>query len=75
MMNSYTKSYQKLWPTIWTLCLMTIFLLWANNAVAGELAGRIANFPNWENKPSISTAKAQLIYPKWMSKIGMLKAL
>ena len=66
MMPKNTKSYQKLCQVVWSLCLITIVLLWTNQAIAGPLAERIANFPNWENKPSISSTEADLIYPEWM---------
>ncbi|MGD1716187.1 DUF6816 family protein [Dapis sp. BLCC M172] len=61
------KSYKNFWQVIFNLSLITIVLLWTNNAAAETLADRIANFPNWENKPSISAAKTDLIYPDWMS--------
>ena len=61
------KIYQNFWQVILNLSLIIIVLLWANDAVAETLAERIANFPNWENKPSISAAKTDLIYPDWMA--------
>jgi hypothetical protein len=33
---------------------------------AGELRDRISQFPQWQNKPPVSIAKGDLIYPKWM---------
>ncbi|MGD1804746.1 DUF6816 family protein [Dapis sp. BLCC M126] len=61
------KSYQNFWQVIFNLSLITIVLLWTNDAAAETLADRIDNFPNWENKPSISAAKTDLIYPDWMA--------
>ncbi|NEP44459.1 MAG: hypothetical protein F6K35_36680 [Okeania sp. SIO2H7] len=66
-MHKSRKNYQKFWQVIWSLCLITIILLRANNAIAGTLTSRIDDFPNWENKPSISIAKEDLIYPDWMA--------
>ncbi|NEQ41842.1 MAG: hypothetical protein F6K40_38950 [Okeania sp. SIO3I5] len=68
------KSYQNFWQVILNLSLITIVLLWSNDAIAETLADRIANFPNWENKPSISAAKADLIYPDWMAGNWNLKS-
>jgi len=61
------KNNQKFWQIILNLSLITIVLVWANNAVAETLTDRIANFPNWQNKPSINSAKIELIYPDWMA--------
>ncbi len=66
-MHKYRKNHQKFWQVIWSLCLITIILLWANNAAAGILTSRIDDFPNWKNKPSINSAKEDLIYPDWMA--------
>jgi len=61
------KNHHNFWQVILNLSLITIVLFWANNAAAETLADRITNFPNWENKPSISSAQADLIYPDWMA--------
>ena len=61
------KSYQNFWQVILNFSLITIVLFFPNNAVAETLTDRIANFPNWEHKPSISAAKTDLIYPDWMA--------
>ncbi len=61
------KNYQNFWQVILNLSLIIIILLWTNDVAAETLADRIANFPNWENKPSISAAKTDLIYPDWMA--------
>lgn len=66
-MHKYRKNHQKFWQVIWSLCLITIILLSANNAAAGILSSRIDDFPNWKNKPSINSAKEDLIYPDWMA--------
>jgi hypothetical protein len=34
---------------------------------AGELADRLASYPHWNNKPNITQADRDLIYPQWMS--------
>ncbi len=33
---------------------------------AGEVADRLAAYPNWNGKPNISQADTDLIYPQWM---------
>jgi hypothetical protein len=47
-------------------CLVVVLLLWSGEARAGQLADRLADFPNWENKPSVTVAEGDLIYPEWM---------
>lgn len=61
------KNNQNFWQVILNLSLITIVLLWINDAAAENLAERIGNFPNWENKPLISAPKTDLIYPDWMA--------
>ena len=61
------KNHENFWQVILNLSLITIVFLWSNDAIAETLADRIVNFPNWENKPSISAAKTDLIYPDWMA--------
>ena len=48
------------------LCLTFILLIWSGEARAGQLADRLAQFPNWENKPPVTTPQEDLIYPDWM---------
>jgi hypothetical protein len=48
------------------LCLAFILLIWSGEARAGQLADRLAQFPNWENKPPVTTPQEDLIYPDWM---------
>lgn len=43
-----------------------VLLFWGGEAQAGQLADRLAQFPNWESKPPVSTAKGDLVYPDWM---------
>ncbi len=52
---------------IWGLCLVLVFLLWSGAASAGQLAERLARFPNWENKPLVQVAQGDLVYPDWMA--------
>jgi hypothetical protein len=52
---------------IFTFCLMLCFLLFSGDAKAGELAERLANFPQWEKITSVKPAEGDLIYPDWMA--------
>ena len=51
---------------IFGLCLVVVLLLWSGEAQAGQLADRMAQFPNWESKPPVTAAQGDLIYPAWM---------
>ena len=48
------------------LCLVLVLLLWGGKVQAGPLAERLEQFPNWDNKPPVSAAKEDLVYPDWM---------
>lgn len=48
------------------LGLVWVLLLWGNEAQAGTLADRLAQFPYWESKPSVMVAEGDLVYPDWM---------
>ncbi len=51
---------------IWGLCLVFALLLWGGEAVAGQLAERLASFPSWD-KPLVQAAEGDLVYPDWMA--------
>lgn len=53
--------------TIWSFCLVILFLLWSGEAIAGELSERLANFPRWEKLTSVKQASGDLVYPEWMA--------
>jgi hypothetical protein len=48
------------------LCLVLVLLLWTDEAQAGQLADRLAQFPHWESKPPVASAQGDLVYPEWM---------
>lgn len=50
----------------WSCCLL-LWLLWSSPAQAGELADRLAQFPNWQSQPVTEVAKGDLIYPEWLA--------
>ncbi len=51
------------------ILLLNLLLIFAfpQNTQAGEIANRLAAYPNWNGKPNISQAEKDLIYPKWMA--------
>lgn len=51
---------------IWCFCLMVLFLFGSGTSLAGELAQRLVNFPQWEKLTSVQQAVGDLIYPEWM---------
>lgn len=63
------KSYlytqlQRVIQTLGILCFA--LLLGSEAAFAGRLTERLASFPQWD-KPSVQTAKGDLVYPAWMA--------
>lgn len=50
---------------IWSLCLLCLFFF-DNGAIAGQLALRLAHFPQWEKITTAQAAVGDLIYPHWM---------
>ena len=51
----------------WLLCLVTVLLLGCGEAQAGQLAERIASFPQWQSQPAVAAATGDLAYPDWMA--------
>lgn len=62
-MSNFTTKPFKLFLSF---CLFCLILLQTTEAKAGPLADRVANFPNWQNRPAVKAAKGDLIYPDWM---------
>ncbi|HEY9608793.1 DUF6816 family protein [Allocoleopsis sp.] len=67
-MSTYLSSKTVLDITrgMFRFCLAVVLLLWSGEAQAGQLADRMAQFPNWESKPPVTAAQGDLIYPAWM---------
>ena len=52
------------------MSLILAFLVsftFVNSAAAAPIAERIAQFPQWNNKPPVKLAKGDLEYPEWMA--------
>jgi len=50
------------------LCLCLLFWFLAMQpALAGSLADRLSQFPNWQTKPVVNPASGDLIYPDWLA--------
>lgn len=64
---------QQVAKKIWLLSL-TLILLWTSEASAGQLSDRIANFPQWHNKPTVQVATGDLTYPEWMAGTWTVKS-
>ncbi len=56
------------------ICLVCIILLWCKEAQAGELAQRLANFPQWEKLTSVQPASGDLVYPDWIHGEWLVKS-
>jgi hypothetical protein len=46
--------------------LILVYCFWTNPAQAGQLADRVAQFPDWQGKPPVTAAMGDLVYPDWM---------
>ncbi|MFE4108196.1 DUF6816 family protein [Almyronema epifaneia] len=51
---------------IWLTLLLLVWLLCSAEAIAASLSDRLAQFPNWTDKPPVQAAIDDLIYPDWM---------
>lgn len=52
---------------IFIFCLICLLFITNAEAQAGELAQRLANFPEWQKLTSVKPAKGDLVYPNWMN--------
>lgn len=55
-------------------CLIETCLIGIQEAKAGELELRIANFPQWEKIKTVKSAEGELVYPNWMEGDWQLKS-
>ncbi|KST67718.1 DUF6816 family protein [Mastigocoleus testarum] len=55
-------------------CLIGSCLIGSQEANAGELELRIANFPQWEKIKAVKSAEGELVYPDWMEGNWQLKS-
>lgn len=55
-----------MWKFVWS-CVLLVWLLWSCPTEAGELSGRLAEFPHWEGNPITTIAKEDLVYPEWLA--------
>lgn len=53
-------------PRLIGLGLILVYWFWTNPAQAGQLADRVAQFPDWQSKPPVTAATGDLVYPDWM---------
>ncbi|MBD2774867.1 hypothetical protein ICL16_23060 [Iningainema sp. BLCCT55] len=51
---------------IWSLYLLCLFFFGNDEAIAGQLAERLAHFPQWEKITVVQPAVGDLVYPDWM---------
>ncbi|MFP5272070.1 hypothetical protein [Coleofasciculus sp.] len=51
-------------PRLIGLGLIIVYCFWTNPALAGQLADRVAQFPDWQTKPPVIEATGDLVYPE-----------
>lgn len=52
--------------TLIIFIIILSFFSWESVVFAESLSERIAQFPDWESKPTLEVAKGDLIYPDWI---------
>lgn len=62
---SFVRAVGRFTLIIFLICC--VWLSFAYTASAASLANRIEQFPQWNNKPPVKTAKEDLQYPEWMA--------
>lgn len=66
--TSKERSGKKIEQYLLSIILICLVLLnSASAALAGSLADRLEQFPQWNSKPSLKVAKGDLEYPEWMT--------
>ena len=51
----------------WLVLLALVWLLCSGDAYAGALSDRLANFPDWTDKPPTQPPTGDLVYPDWIA--------
>jgi hypothetical protein len=57
----------RLLQSIFALLLLLGQVLAQGQALAGELQQRVAQFPQWQHKPTVRLSQNELTYPQWMA--------
>ncbi|WP_036483711.1 DUF6816 family protein [Myxosarcina sp. GI1] len=53
---------------VYRICILILILLsFTPNAIASTMTERLDSFPDWNNKPSVQTARGDLEFPDWMA--------
>lgn len=55
------------WRVVWFVGLFLLWLLCSGSVLAGTLSDRLAQFPDWQTKPSVQAATGDLVYPDWLA--------
>jgi hypothetical protein len=63
--NSFFRHNCFSWKSL--LAIVLLWLLGISSVQAGELAGRIATFPDWQTKPTVPPVQGDLVYPGWLA--------
>ncbi|MBD2461575.1 hypothetical protein H6G89_10990 [Oscillatoria sp. FACHB-1407] len=54
------------WHWVWLISL-ALWLIGTSPSQAGEISDRLAQFPDWQTKPTVQAAEGDLIYPDWFA--------
>lgn len=67
--QTHSSSHQRLAIVLGmglSLLLVTLSWLWSPAVFASPLVERLAQFPDWQDKPPLEAAQGDLVYPEWM---------
>lgn len=66
--QSLNRRSRSRWSFVFVLsAFVLIWLGWPRMAAAGQLADRMAAFPQWEAKPPVQPYAGDLVYPDWFT--------
>jgi hypothetical protein len=62
------RYYKSMNSTVRRILMCAIVMIWwcsGQNAIAGTVSDRLAQYPDWNSQPSVSQHQGELTYPDW----------